>query len=60
MTLRALYDSSAEINLIQQDVVQRLKLDHALFHIKPVASFLDSNQLRIHRPYDLSLTSSNS
>ncbi|KAF2827149.1 hypothetical protein CC86DRAFT_406369 [Ophiobolus disseminans] len=59
-TLRALYDSGAEINLVRHDVVQRLTLDHALFHIKPVASFLDNNQLRIYKPYDLSLTSSDS
>jgi hypothetical protein len=54
-TLRGLYDSGAEINVVSQRMVDRFGLDHSLFYSKPVATFIDSNHLQLNKPYDLSL-----
>jgi hypothetical protein len=53
--LRALYDSGAEINLVSLQVVQLYKIEHSLFHSRPRAGFLDDQELRLQKPYDITV-----
>ena len=53
--LRGLYNSGAEINIVNQGIVDYFSLNYSLFHSKPVATFIDCNQLRLGKPYELTL-----
>ena len=53
--LRALYDSGAEINLVSLQVVQLHKMEHSLFHSRPRAGSLDDQELRLQKPYDITV-----
>lgn len=53
ITLRALYDSGAEINLISLEAAARCGVEHGQFDHAPTANFLDDNELKIDKPYDL-------
>jgi hypothetical protein len=60
--LRALYDNDCQINLINQNVVLRYGLPTAPAHAsrRPIARFLDSNQMTIWDAHDLTVTTSDS
>lgn len=55
LTLRALYDSGAEINLITLRAANAIGSPPSALRNKPVATFLNDNKLRIHDPYQLDL-----
>jgi hypothetical protein len=58
--LQALYDSGAEINLITQKAVKIHNLQHTLAIYKPTAKFLDDNSLSLYKPYNLTLSCTDS
>jgi hypothetical protein len=51
--LRALYDSGAELNLINLNTAKALQLDSVLHHRKPTAGFLDEHSLKLHSAHEL-------
>ena len=60
--LRTLYDNRYQINLINQDIVRRfnLPIHYTLRLRKPIACFLNSNQIIIWDAYNLTVTTSDS
>jgi hypothetical protein len=58
--LRALYDSGAEINLIRTECVEILGHAQVSAEDRPIAKFLDDNDLRIYGAYDLTVSCSDS
>lgn len=57
VTLRALYDSGAELNLIRRDVARQLELTEVSHKYKPEARFLDENKLQLHSAHYMTLNS---
>jgi hypothetical protein len=58
--LRALYDSGAEINLIRTECVEILGHAQVSAEDRPIAKFLNDNNLCIDGAYDLTVGCSNS
>jgi hypothetical protein len=53
--LQALYNSGAEINLVQQSIANELGYPAVEAAEKPLAKFLDDNQFNIGGAYDLTI-----
>ena len=51
-----LYDSSAEINLIQYDLVKEYELVLLLRWRKPIAGFLDEHWINLYSIYKLTVS----
>jgi hypothetical protein len=58
--LRSLYNSGTKINIVNQGTVDCFGLNYSLFHFKLVATFIDCNQLRLGKSYQLTLCCQNS
>jgi hypothetical protein len=58
--LRALYNSGAEINLVNRQVSAHIEVAHITNLRKPQAMFLDDKELQIHRAHQLTLNCPNS
>ena len=56
---QVLYNSGAEINLIQYDLVKEYKLVPLLKQRKPIIGFLNKHQINLHSTYKLTVSVTN-
>jgi hypothetical protein len=60
LTLQALYDSGAEINIVNQDVTQHLVRARDIKEETPKAHSLEGTELEIQHPYKVTVESQDS